>query len=117
MLMNKVPIPIRETVDDPCAKVNVLLQAYISHVKLEKFALACDMVYITQVGRTTKTRSILVRRPHSPRALRDRLAARLVVARAALFGAVQDGVAPAMGHTIALTSGIAILLFKEESNE
>ena len=31
-------------------KVNVLLQAYISHVKLEKFALACDMVYITQVG-------------------------------------------------------------------
>lgn len=49
MLMNKVPIPIRETVEDPSAKVNVLLQAYISHVRLEKFALACDMVYITQV--------------------------------------------------------------------
>ena len=31
-------------------KVNVLLQAYISRVKLEKFAMACDMVYITQVG-------------------------------------------------------------------
>ena len=112
MLMNKVPIPIRETVDDPCAKVNVLLQAYISHVKLEKFALACDMVYITQVGRTIKTRSILVHRPHPPRALRDRLAARLVVARAALFGAVQDGVAPAMGHAIALTSGILILFLE-----
>ena len=32
-------------------KVNVLLQAYISRVKLEKFAMACDMVYITQVGK------------------------------------------------------------------
>lgn len=50
MLMKKVPMPIRETVENPCAKVNVLLQAYISRVKLEKFAMACDMVYITQVG-------------------------------------------------------------------
>ena len=30
-------------------KVNVLLQAYISHLKLEGFALMCDMVYVTQV--------------------------------------------------------------------
>ena len=49
MLMKKVPMPIRETVENPCAKVNVLLQAYISRVKLEKFAMACDMVYVTQV--------------------------------------------------------------------
>ena len=50
MLMKRVPIPIRETVDNPISKVNVLLQAYISRVKLEKFALACDMVYVTQVS-------------------------------------------------------------------
>ena len=31
------------------SKVNVLLQAYISHLKLEGFALMCDMVYVTQV--------------------------------------------------------------------
>ena len=49
-LMKKVPIPIRESVENACAKVNVLLQAYISRVTLEKFAMACDMVYITQVG-------------------------------------------------------------------
>ena len=49
-LMKKVPIPIRESVENPCAKVNVLLQSYISRVTLEKFAMACDMVYITQVG-------------------------------------------------------------------
>ena len=30
-------------------KVNVLLQAYISHLRLEGFALMCDMVYVTQV--------------------------------------------------------------------
>ena len=48
--MKKVPIPIRESVENPCAKVNVLLQSYISRVTLEKFAMACDMVYITQVS-------------------------------------------------------------------
>ena len=50
MLMKRVPIPIRETVDQPISKVNALLQSYISRVRLEKFAMACDMVYITQVG-------------------------------------------------------------------
>ncbi len=30
-------------------KVNVLLQAYISQLKLEGFALMSDMVYVTQV--------------------------------------------------------------------
>lgn len=32
-----------------CSQVNVLLQAYISHLKLEGFALMSDMVYVTQV--------------------------------------------------------------------
>lgn len=31
-------------------QVNVLLQAYISHLKLEGFALMSDMVYVTQVS-------------------------------------------------------------------
>jgi len=31
-----------------CAQVNVLLQAYISQLKLEGFALVSDMTFITQ---------------------------------------------------------------------
>lgn len=31
-------------------QINVLLQAYISQLKLEGFALMADMVYVTQVG-------------------------------------------------------------------
>eukprot|EP00755_Sulcionema_specki_P005502 Sspe_Gene.4860::Locus_1611_Transcript_1_1_Confidence_1.000_Length_6620::g.4860::m.4860/K12854/SNRNP200, BRR2; pre-mRNA-splicing helicase BRR2 len=47
-LLERVPIPVKESIDDPCAKVNVLLQAYISQLKLDGFALMADMVYITQ---------------------------------------------------------------------
>ncbi|KAK8792756.1 hypothetical protein WA158_004920 [Blastocystis sp. Blastoise] len=47
-LLQKVPIPIRETVEEPSAKVNVLLQAYISKQKLDGFALAADMVFVQQ---------------------------------------------------------------------
>lgn len=47
-LLERVPIPVKESVDDPTAKVNVLLQAYISRLKLDGFALMSDMVYITQ---------------------------------------------------------------------
>lgn len=47
-LLEKAPIPIKETVDEPAAKINVLLQAYISRLKLDGFALMADMVYITQ---------------------------------------------------------------------
>jgi len=47
-LMERVPIPIKEGVEDPSAKVNILLQAYISQLKLEGFALMSDMVYVTQ---------------------------------------------------------------------
>ena len=31
-------------------QINVLLQAYISQLKLDGFALVSDMVYVTQVG-------------------------------------------------------------------
>ncbi|XP_060524349.1 U5 small nuclear ribonucleoprotein 200 kDa helicase [Cylas formicarius] len=47
-LMERVPIPIKESIEEPSAKVNVLLQAYISQLKLESFALMSDMVYVTQ---------------------------------------------------------------------
>ncbi|KAJ1627390.1 Sec63 Brl domain-containing protein [Pavlovales sp. CCMP2436] len=47
-LVERVPVPIKEGIDEPSAKTNVLLQAHISNLKLEGFALAADMVYITQ---------------------------------------------------------------------
>lgn len=47
-LLDRVPIPIKEGVEEPSAKINTLLQAYISRLKLEGFALISDMVYVTQ---------------------------------------------------------------------
>ncbi|KFK37089.1 hypothetical protein AALP_AA4G211800 [Arabis alpina] len=47
-LLDRVPIPIKESVEEPSAKINVLLQAYISKLKLEGLSLTSDMVYITQ---------------------------------------------------------------------
>ncbi|TGZ69988.1 hypothetical protein CRM22_003424 [Opisthorchis felineus] len=47
-LLERVPIPVKESAEEPSAKVNCLLQAYISGLKLEGFSLVSDMVYITQ---------------------------------------------------------------------
>ncbi|EEH46397.1 ATP-dependent RNA helicase BRR2 [Paracoccidioides brasiliensis Pb18] len=47
-LLGRVPIPVKESIEEPHAKVNVLLQAYISRLKLEGLALMADMVYVTQ---------------------------------------------------------------------
>ncbi|XP_050545887.1 putative U5 small nuclear ribonucleoprotein 200 kDa helicase [Daktulosphaira vitifoliae] len=47
-LMERVPIPIKEGIEEPSAKINILLQAYISQLKLEGFALMSDMVFVTQ---------------------------------------------------------------------
>lgn len=47
-LLAKVPIPVKESIEEPTAKINVLLQAYISRLKLEGLALMADMVYVTQ---------------------------------------------------------------------
>lgn len=47
-LLERVPVPVKETLDEPTAKINVLLQSYISQLKLEGFALVSDMVYVTQ---------------------------------------------------------------------
>lgn len=47
-LIERVPIPIKESLEEPSGKINVLLQAYISNLKLEGLALSSDMVYVTQ---------------------------------------------------------------------
>jgi len=47
-LAQRVPIPVKESVDEPSAKVNVLLQAYISRLSLDGFALVSDMAFIQQ---------------------------------------------------------------------
>ncbi|BFZ53157.1 Pre-mRNA-splicing helicase BRR2 [Savitreella phatthalungensis] len=47
-ILERVPIPVRESMDEPLCKVNLLLQAYISRAKLDGFALVADMVYISQ---------------------------------------------------------------------
>lgn len=47
-LVFRVPIPIKEPIEEPSAKINVLLQSYISNLKLEGLALMSDMVYVTQ---------------------------------------------------------------------
>ncbi|GAV65809.1 DEAD domain-containing protein/Helicase_C domain-containing protein/Sec63 domain-containing protein [Cephalotus follicularis] len=47
-LLGHVPIPVKESLEEPSAKINVLLQAYISQLKLEGLSLTSDMVFITQ---------------------------------------------------------------------
>lgn len=47
-LLGRVPVPVKESIEEPQAKINVLLQAYISRLKLDGLALMADMVYITQ---------------------------------------------------------------------
>eukprot|EP00172_Hildenbrandia_rubra_P001427 Plantae.Rhodophyta-Hildenbrandia_rubra.ctg19755.p1 GENE.Plantae.Rhodophyta-Hildenbrandia_rubra.ctg19755~~Plantae.Rhodophyta-Hildenbrandia_rubra.ctg19755.p1 ORF type:complete len:1383 (+),score=291.93 Plantae.Rhodophyta-Hildenbrandia_rubra.ctg19755:620-4768(+) len=47
-LAERVPIPIRGSLEEAPAKVSVLLQAYVSRLRLEGLALAADMIYVTQ---------------------------------------------------------------------
>ncbi|RNA15787.1 U5 small nuclear ribonucleo helicase -like protein [Brachionus plicatilis] len=47
-LLERVPVPIKDSIDESSAKCNVLLQAYISQLKLDGYALMSDMVFITQ---------------------------------------------------------------------
>ncbi|CAL5322251.1 unnamed protein product [Camellia sinensis] len=47
-LVDHVPIPIMESLEEPSAKINVLLQPYISRLKLEGLSLTSDMFFITQ---------------------------------------------------------------------
>ncbi|KAJ5899862.1 hypothetical protein N7495_004606 [Penicillium taxi] len=45
-LLGRVPIPVKETAEEPHAKINVLLQAYISRLNMEGLALMTDMVFV-----------------------------------------------------------------------
>jgi pre-mRNA-splicing helicase BRR2 len=55
-LLERVPIPVKESVDEPPAKINVLLQAFISGLKLDGFVLVADMVFVQQsAGRYVPT--------------------------------------------------------------
>lgn len=47
-LISRVPIPIKDSIEDSSAKINVLLQSYISGLQLDGFALVSDMVYVSQ---------------------------------------------------------------------
>lgn len=47
-LAQKVPVPLREAFSDASAKINVLLQVYISRINLQGFALVADMHYVVQ---------------------------------------------------------------------
>ncbi|KAI5954889.1 brr2 [Candida jiufengensis] len=47
-LMEQCPIPIKELPTEPMAKINILLQTYISRLNLEGYALISDMIYIKQ---------------------------------------------------------------------
>ena len=60
-LAERVPIPVKESIEEPTAKINILLQAYISGMKLEGFALMADMVYVTQsAGRILRCIFVIV---------------------------------------------------------
>ncbi|GJZ70545.1 DExH-box ATP-dependent RNA helicase DExH12-like protein, partial [Tanacetum coccineum] len=55
-LLDRVPIPIKEGLEEPSAKINVLLQAYISQLKLEEgLSLTSDMVFNFSLLRSGKT--------------------------------------------------------------
>ena len=47
-LMETVPVPVKGSPEEPATKVNILLQSYISRLKLDGFALNADMSYVTQ---------------------------------------------------------------------
>ncbi|CAF0999985.1 unnamed protein product [Rotaria sordida] len=47
-LIEHVPIPIKENIDESNTKINILLQVYISQLKLNGLVLMADMIYIIQ---------------------------------------------------------------------
>jgi len=47
-LLERVPIPVKESVEESAAKINVLLQAHTSQLKLNGFVLVADMGFVQQ---------------------------------------------------------------------
>jgi pre-mRNA-splicing helicase BRR2 len=50
-LLDRVPIAIKESIEEPTSKVNILLQCYISRLNFHGFASQSDMIYVTQTSR------------------------------------------------------------------
>eukprot|EP01054_Gregarina_sp_Poly1_P009530 Gregarina_sp_Poly_1__9529@NODE_59_length_17172_cov_76_315580_g50_i0_p1_GENE_NODE_59_length_17172_cov_76_315580_g50_i0NODE_59_length_17172_cov_76_315580_g50_i0_p1_ORF_typecomplete_len2257_score414_55Sec63/PF02889_16/6_8e81Sec63/PF02889_16/1_2e62DEAD/PF00270_29/3_1e03DEAD/PF00270_29/1_6e26DEAD/PF00270_29/6_6e15DEAD/PF00270_29/1_7e03Helicase_C/PF00271_31/1_1e16Helicase_C/PF00271_31/0_00051Helicase_PWI/PF18149_1/2_9e23ResIII/PF04851_15/1_9e14ResIII/PF04851_15/1_9e03ResIII/PF04851_15/0_15Flavi_DEAD/P len=46
--VERVPLPVKGQLSEPATKINVLLQAYISQLKLDGFALQADMSLVQQ---------------------------------------------------------------------
>ncbi|QLQ82044.1 hypothetical protein HG537_0G02980 [Torulaspora globosa] len=54
-LLERAPVPVKEDADDSLAKINILLQSYISRMKFDGFALNSDMTFIKQnAGRISR---------------------------------------------------------------
>ena len=47
-LIESVPLPVKGSYQDPTTKINILLQAYISKLKMDGYALNADMIFVTQ---------------------------------------------------------------------
>eukprot|EP00916_Digyalum_oweni_P004984 GHVL01008895.1.p1 GENE.GHVL01008895.1~~GHVL01008895.1.p1 ORF type:complete len:2144 (+),score=476.12 GHVL01008895.1:34-6465(+) len=47
-LLERVPIPVKGGPEEASTKVNILLQSYMSKLKLEGFATMSDMIYVQQ---------------------------------------------------------------------
>ncbi|GAB65341.1 u5 small nuclear ribonucleoprotein-specific protein [Plasmodium cynomolgi strain B] len=48
IIMEKLPIPLKESINIPYTKINILLQLYLSNVTLSGYVINADMIYIQQ---------------------------------------------------------------------
>lgn len=68
-----MPIPVKEAVEEPAAKINVLLQAYVSQLKLEGLSMMYGIPikivssYWMQVSRSLPTWSMFNSQPDGKR--------------------------------------------------
>jgi pre-mRNA-splicing helicase BRR2 len=46
--IDRVPVPVKGSVDETASKINILLQAHIARFRLEGYDLNADMIYVTQ---------------------------------------------------------------------
>ncbi|GAW79840.1 pre-mRNA-splicing helicase BRR2 [Plasmodium gonderi] len=47
-IMEKLPIPVKESINIPYTKINILLQLYLSNITLGGYVINADLVYIQQ---------------------------------------------------------------------
>ncbi|ANQ06914.1 Uncharacterized protein PCOAH_00012540 [Plasmodium coatneyi] len=48
IIMEKLPIPLKEAISIPYTKINILLQLYLSNVTLNGYVINADLIYIQQ---------------------------------------------------------------------